>query len=789
MPFKSKAQARLFFAKERAGELPEGTARRWAHETADIKKLPEKLSSLGLAHAHDKGKGLDPKAITVGAKVEKEHTRDRETARQIAMDHLRERPDYYARLKKVEGEGEKIADSLSPEETPGLQPRARLLAGAGLVGGGTGAMAAAGHHLHPRTRLYHGTDPDTAAVIQAKGIHPASATGKSGIVDLVIPDDIRDTARKHVYLTPDPADAGQYAGQAELLKERKGNLNLNDPIDQTILHNARQEGVRKGKRQAGVLTADVPLWKEEFSSRVRPNPETRGSLDAFKKHIKETLTARGASPWDVSMAEHFIAPETYKQLNRATVLEGHVPPQFIRGANFRGPDLNEFMQYARARPKSVAKGVALAGGGLAAAAGGARLLSALRHPTEKAAALEPRDPKLPPLQGHLKFQGLSIAIENKKGSIRKWYDDGGKVKGQTTMRADYGYIENVEGADGEELDVYVGPAADAKEAYVIDQRRAPDFKEFDEQKIMLGFNTPAEAAALYNKQYNDPRFLGAMKAMPMNEFKSALKTKGAVRIKMSAAMYGAVTGWGKQASYRGTLSGTKPFRSAVLGAAEKGLGAHLPAAAPKTEYGIASLLTGKGKGELGHRFARGAARDAAEDAGSVKDVLSRIKKAEEHVPSLADRIDDVGIGVLAVPAAASLVGHGLSALPHAGMANAGKRVVDAMHHFHAGPGGSAAELAGLALVAPSIAHAIARRVEAPKTAGALGSLTSIVTDPRKRRNAIATATGLGALGLGAAGYAASKGIDAVGDAVAQGGPHTVRGITPVAPARSNYQHY
>jgi len=43
MPFKSKAQMRKFFAMEARGELPKGTARRWAHETkTPIKKLPER---------------------------------------------------------------------------------------------------------------------------------------------------------------------------------------------------------------------------------------------------------------------------------------------------------------------------------------------------------------------------------------------------------------------------------------------------------------------------------------------------------------------------------------------------------------------------------------------------------------------------------------------------------------------------------------------------------------------------------------------------------------------------
>jgi hypothetical protein len=43
MPFKSKAQERLFFAKEKRGELPAGTAKRWAAETPSQKALPEKV--------------------------------------------------------------------------------------------------------------------------------------------------------------------------------------------------------------------------------------------------------------------------------------------------------------------------------------------------------------------------------------------------------------------------------------------------------------------------------------------------------------------------------------------------------------------------------------------------------------------------------------------------------------------------------------------------------------------------------------------------------------------------
>ncbi len=48
MPFKSKAQSRLFRAKEASGEMPAGTAHRWAHETpGGVKSLPEYASKKG----------------------------------------------------------------------------------------------------------------------------------------------------------------------------------------------------------------------------------------------------------------------------------------------------------------------------------------------------------------------------------------------------------------------------------------------------------------------------------------------------------------------------------------------------------------------------------------------------------------------------------------------------------------------------------------------------------------------------------------------------------------------
>jgi hypothetical protein len=46
--------------------------------------------------------GFDDREVHRGIEVEKEHTTDSEVAKQIALDHLKEKPNYYAKLRKVE---------------------------------------------------------------------------------------------------------------------------------------------------------------------------------------------------------------------------------------------------------------------------------------------------------------------------------------------------------------------------------------------------------------------------------------------------------------------------------------------------------------------------------------------------------------------------------------------------------------------------------------------------------------------------------------------------------------
>lgn len=125
-------------------------------------------------------------------------------------------------------------------------------------------------------------------------------------------------------------------------------------------------------------------------------------------------------------------------------------------------------------------------------------------------------------KGHLNFQGLDLAIENLKGSERS----GKSANGRTwtnEMKAHYGYVKRTEGADGDQVDVFLGDQPKSQQAYVIDQLR-PDGKTFDEHKVMLGVGSEQEAEQLYRQHYPaNWKGMGAITPMSMDDFKGWLK--------------------------------------------------------------------------------------------------------------------------------------------------------------------------------------------------------------------------------------------------------------------------
>lgn len=126
------------------------------------------------------------------------------------------------------------------------------------------------------------------------------------------------------------------------------------------------------------------------------------------------------------------------------------------------------------------------------------------HPTEAQAAAGNYK------MGRVRVQGLDIRVENVRGSVRSGTSPDGKTW-SNRMAAHYGYIAGTRGADGDEVDVFVGPLPESESVWVINQRDAKG--SFDEHKVMVGFATEDQARSAYLHSY-DRNWRGLQSIVP-----------------------------------------------------------------------------------------------------------------------------------------------------------------------------------------------------------------------------------------------------------------------------------
>jgi len=144
------------------------------------------------------------------------------------------------------------------------------------------------------------------------------------------------------------------------------------------------------------------------------------------------------------------------------------------------------------------------------------------------------------LQGRTKFQGLTVDIENRKGSVREGTNDDGS-KWRTKFKLPYGYIRGTKGADGDEVDAYVGPDRSAPDAFVVRQK-TPSGK-YDEDTVMLGFAGRDDARKAILKHYDDPSLIGKVVRVSMDSLKQQVAS-GKKLVKISAMPGQALLEWG-----------------------------------------------------------------------------------------------------------------------------------------------------------------------------------------------------------------------------------------------------
>ena len=125
------------------------------------------------------------------------------------------------------------------------------------------------------------------------------------------------------------------------------------------------------------------------------------------------------------------------------------------------------------------------------------------------------------LEDEFDYQGLHIMIENDKGSVRKGVNEDG-TPWETKMIYPYGYISRTKAHDNEHVDCYVGDNRDSNVVFIVHQV-VPETGEYDEDKVMLGFDEAEEAKQAYLDHYDSPDFFGSMTEMTFEQFKTSLK--------------------------------------------------------------------------------------------------------------------------------------------------------------------------------------------------------------------------------------------------------------------------
>lgn len=126
--------------------------------------------------------------------------------------------------------------------------------------------------------------------------------------------------------------------------------------------------------------------------------------------------------------------------------------------------------------------------------------------------------------GKVTVNGFNLEMENAPGTERN-----GRLMSQP-----YGRFAEVEGADGDKLDVFVGPKPTSSEqVYIIDQ--VNEDGTFDEHKVMLGYPNQLSAVKAYKQNAAPGRPMGPVTAMTLQEFRE-VTASGALKTPLSPTL-------------------------------------------------------------------------------------------------------------------------------------------------------------------------------------------------------------------------------------------------------------
>lgn len=165
----------------------------------------------------------------------------------------------------------------------------------------------------------------------------------------------------------------------------------------------------------------------------------------------------------------------------------------------------------------------------------------------------------------LSYRGMTITIENPKGSKRSGKGGDGKVW-SVTMPNHYGYVNGSEGHDGDHVDVYLGDTPSSETVYIVNQVDAETGK-FDEHKCMLGYSSRSSAESAYKRAFSDGKGkdrMGSVVEMPIARFKDWVKSKDTKAPARTGYAGGGTVAdilgqYGPQADFLRSEKDTRPF--------------------------------------------------------------------------------------------------------------------------------------------------------------------------------------------------------------------------------------
>ena len=218
----------------------------------------------------------------------------------------------------------------------------------GSLEAGAGAYAGKklfdGGYIDGRNTLYHGTSTSAADRIRKVGLQ-AKYTGKGSSeakqILNVLPEDLIEKSKGHTFLTSKRATAAEYAAQhGKSGRSVAPSLGLYNRFFKNYV------GIDKG-----VVKSRVPL----YNRKVISNPEGRGSFGEWQR--KKPIIGMVA-PTDLQQKA------IHNSLMESKVVKGSIARKYIKGNNYKGPNLKEYAKFLKKRKGKAALGIA---GGLAAA--------------------------------------------------------------------------------------------------------------------------------------------------------------------------------------------------------------------------------------------------------------------------------------------------------------------------------------------------------------------------------------------------------------------------------------